>query len=750
MTPPDSTKLPPSKLALLATCVWVVVFLAFFFAQALPNNTLDPEDPLTRLDIWGVIAQDWLFILNPLDYSTDANAGWHNLTQRLPFVGVAFVLLLSAWSCGRFVTDRLSGMSELLASERLVVDFGIGISIQTVWILCCGVAGVLRPIAIAAPLALMLVIAFQQLQNNTEGPSDRKVVADTSRSRGIRRWWPLLLVAPFALHLVLGGFTPPFDFDVREYHLQGPKEWFQAGRIHNLEHNVYTSFPFLSEMLSLGAMVLHGDWWKGAIAGKLTLTVFQLLSAICVYAIGRRWMGRRIGLIAALILLSTPWTLRISIIAYAEGALSFYIIASLMMALLACHTSNPGTRRQFHALAGFLAGSAMAAKYPGVLSAVIPVGLLLVVQGIRRGRTADAGDQAGRTVTGDVLVYAFAVVLAVSPWLVKNAVWNGNPVYPLAYSVFGASDWSVEMDTKWKRAHSASEHSLNNIPNHLLDVALRNDWQNGLLFALAVPSLLLLRRQRAIKWLGLHVVWVLVTWWIFTHRIDRFWVPVIPGLAIVAAAAWMPDKSRPYHVFLNAVLIVCCLFNYGFCRLPSVIGRQAGLTDMETLRKAPVRQDLSVLNKTLPENARVLMVGEAEVFDADFDLLYNTVFDESLFELWTRADDQADVSRREQKMKTAAELRAAFAERGVSHIYVNWSEILRYRLTYGYTDYVFPGRFEELQQHGIVRAPITMSAAEWNRLNEQQKYEIKSWPGHDALLSPNGIWQNRQLYEVVP
>ena len=40
---------------------------------------------------------------------------------------------------------------------------------------------------------------------------------------------------------------PPVDFDVREYHLQAPKEFFQPGRISFLPHNVYANMPLGAE-----------------------------------------------------------------------------------------------------------------------------------------------------------------------------------------------------------------------------------------------------------------------------------------------------------------------------------------------------------------------------------------------------------------------------------------------------------------------------------------------------------------------
>ncbi len=65
---------------------------------------------------------------------------------------------------------------------------------------------------------------------------------------------------------LVGGVSPTTDFDVKEYHLGGPKEYFLKGQIEFLPHNVYTSFPFLTEMLSLAAMVLMNDWLAGVMS----------------------------------------------------------------------------------------------------------------------------------------------------------------------------------------------------------------------------------------------------------------------------------------------------------------------------------------------------------------------------------------------------------------------------------------------------------------------------------------------------
>ena len=39
------------------------------------------------------------------------------------------------------------------------------------------------------------------------------------------------MIAPFVVVMILGSMLPSIDFDVLEYHLQGPKEYYQAGHI---------------------------------------------------------------------------------------------------------------------------------------------------------------------------------------------------------------------------------------------------------------------------------------------------------------------------------------------------------------------------------------------------------------------------------------------------------------------------------------------------------------------------------------
>ena len=169
------------------------------------------------------------------------------------------------------------------------------------------------------------------------------------------------------LAILLAAMLPPLDFDVREYHLQAPKEFFEQGQITFLPHNVYANMALGTEMLSLLAMVLSGDWWLGALAGKTVIAGFTLLCGLGLWAAGRRLFSPTAGVVAALVYLSIPWVTSIASGGFVEGASACYLFLALYALLLHREQGTPSLL-----LAGYLAGGAVSTKYPARCSSCSP------------------------------------------------------------------------------------------------------------------------------------------------------------------------------------------------------------------------------------------------------------------------------------------------------------------------------------------------------------------------------------------
>ena len=87
------------------------------------------------------------------------------------------------------------------------------------------------------------------------------------------------------------------------------------------------------------------------------------------------------------------------------------------------------------------------------------------------------------------------------------------------------------------------------------------------------------------------------------------------------------------------------------------------------------------------------------MFHARYPYIYNTVFDRSWFEELC-AEPQSDGGQ----LCDVQKIRSRFRQLGITHIDVNWSEIRRYREpgSYGYSEFVQPERFADLQRLGLL------------------------------------------------
>lgn len=756
----------PWRYAVPAAIGWLVLFAVFFFTRPLQNNGQLDRATLALLlpELAGLSADEG-----------EVPSGVGYLPQRLDLVATAGFIAAGAWGLGGLLLrliELLGRAPWLVGVERGAVAFGLGLSAWSLLTLGFGLAGWLsQPLFVGVLLVALIGEVVFSVRDRGRVRKGREVAEQPSRRFVVLCF---ATVIPFLIAAALAAVLPPFDFDVKEYHLGGPKEWYLDGRVHFLPHNVYTSFPFLTEMLSLSAMVVRGDWYRGALAGQLLLATFLPLTAAAVLATGRRLFGTTAGLLGAVVYVTTPWAYRISVIAYSEGGLSCYLALSLFAVVVAIQRGKAGEPVTAAVLvAGLFAGSAMACKYPGVVQVVIPAGLALLWPGWRsdrrasaagasadaakstslapssgnrragepiriapsvrlaaiRGEQSPAPPQGGaeriRNVAQTFAVYSLGVLLAIGPWLAKNALETRNPVYPLMWTVFDGRDWDADLNAKWRAAHGPPHYDPKAFFTDAVGVVASSDWQSLLVFGLA-PLALLAPNRRAAAIVWAYVGYLFAAWWLLTHRIDRFWVPLLPVTCILAGAgaAWAEELPRRLRdaelgIALRWIWRAACgvafagavLFNL-VIDTSSLTGNPSYLADLDAVSKAVQTPSMAALNELrrgggLVPNAKVLLVGEAEIFDARVPVLYNTVFDHNLFEQWT-ARPQEGLTKEHWPMRPAGQVRQAFDDYDVTHIAVNWREVLRYRMTYGFTPYVTRERFRELQQVGVLAEPITL------------------------------------------
>lgn len=687
----------PGRLAWPGRSGWFVLVLAmlelawlgWFLVEPLPNFPRE-QGTLRRWQLaakaFPEVVPDTTFRESLLGQAVLELSHIENLPQRIPIVAAAGLIALAALGLGELALAGLRIRTPLALAERLALAFGLGTAGLGVLTLLIGRLGLLHPWPVRAGLAVLALAGAAVSRFWRIRPS-----------RFDARWLlPLALAAPFLLLMFLGAMLPAIDFDVLEYHLQGPKEYFLGGRITFLPHNVYTNMPFGVEMLHLLGMEVLGDWWWGGLAGQLLVAFYAPAAAVMIASAACRAGGRRAGWLAAVIYLSTPWIYRLAVIAYVEGPLCFYH-AALVWAVQWGWKDRELSRGSFWGLLGLLAGGAMACKYPALISAVIPFGLIGLLDSWRRRSLRP------------ILVYSAAWAVVMAPWLLKNVVDTGNPVYPLAYRVFGGRDWDEAREAQWFRAHGPYWPTWQAFGRSLVDVAGRSDWQSPLYLAFAPLAFLRKSTRRTALLVGGYAGYLFLTWWFLTHRLDRFWLPLLPCLAILAGLGADWTERTSWRIVSGAVLVFALLCNFVDCTT-ALTGLNEWTGDLARLRTDLPRRlnpPLAAIDRELPAGAKILLVGQAAAFHMNHDVLYNTVFNPETIELLA-----AD--------KTPAEFRQALRDRGVTHVYVDWKEIRRHRdpAGYGFTDFVTPERFAEWIRAGVLSRPLAVG-------QEQDLYSVR-------------------------
>ncbi len=615
--------------------------------------------------------------------------------QRLRIVGVtvAWVLAVLGVGCevGRFVLPPLE------AGRRWLFRAALGMGVTAVLVLALGA------LAAGWAVGVVWVLGLAALVRRTW--AERHELAQAMRSRlSLSGWeWLWVLVSVGALLLALVClFLPPLDYDVLEYHLGVPARYLEAGRIAGLPTNVYSNFPLTAEMHYLVGLAALGKVEGGCFA-KLFNLFCSALAALGVAALARElFRSRKAATLALAVFASSGWLLVLACAkAYVEPALTALVVLAVL-AFLCWSERRPGPeKRRWLLLSALLVGFACGTKYPAALFLGAPLAGWLLVAAARR-KEGRKGALVGVTLFVAVAMLAFA------PWLVKNVMTTGNPIFPLLQGVFGGGGWSDADLARWTQAHPLGITQLGRLAVDLQGLLTRPGELPPLIFSPAafvfLPLVLFLRgrRRRALLLVG-YVGLCVALWLLFTHRIQRFLVPALAVSIALSAGGVEALSGGRLRELLRGVAALLLLVSL-VVTWPFIPGPVLWAQDLERPRTFLETYcgvyPAYTFAEGLSSDERMLSVGEARSFYFGPDVRMETVFDPKLLDRLL-ADGPAP-------MELARRLR----ERGFAYVFVNWWELARLQSTYaydyggrgraGYSEQIDSALFERLEEAGAI------------------------------------------------
>ncbi len=472
-------------------------------------------------------------------------------------------------------------------------------------------------------------------------------------------------------------------FDALSYHLQLPREWIAMGRVWPSEHNVYSFLPSYIEVAYMHVALLGGGGMLGsnaqaAMSAQL-LSAYMLIASGLVIAELTRATLDRLGLdadsglawlIAMSLTLGTPWLLVVGTLAYNEIAVvllgSTALCAAMRMDLAVCKRAL---------ICGVIVGGACSCKPTALFLLAPSVGIVLLACSPRKRW----------------LIATMACLVAggitIAPWLIRNELATGNPVFPQMVGVFGSGHWTEAQHAVYAAAHAfegslADRFAMLAVPdrdgvNHVSRFRGLTNGQWGITVLLGLIGLAVLIAGRRTRATGLIILLALcvpiVLWALLTHLQSRFLIPISPILVVLGAVGVTRITNEHAR---NAVAKVVSLIAVMTCVVVSLaqnagspfilldLGPGLSLGAYEPIEGEPWT---ATLNRVVGEGETVYLLGDATPFHVMSDVRYNTVYDRWLIE---------DVI--ESRPMSPSAWGPLLRERGIDYVVVSFSELRRY------------------------------------------------------------------------
>ena len=442
-----------------------------------------------------------------------------------------------------------------------------------------------------------------------------------------------------AAALAVVAWAPPHQYDSLVYHLAEAETYARTGRVAPIPGLLYSAFPQNGEMLFTLALLLGSD-----VTAQLFCAAATLLTAFLVWTWARREWPAAPSALAVLLYLSQTAVLLLGSTSYVEPLVALWLTAALL-----CFERwwdaplEVRAARRWLVLSGVFCGVAFGTKYyAGLAPALLALFLLL-----RLSREPKAALQ-------HLALFAGAALVPALPWLLKNAVTIGNPVFPFFFGWFPhrGVEWSA--DTARRYFHVLTEYrsaglarELAEFPRTLLLKTTRfgggmdvlGDLGWILPFA-AVPLYpLSLRRSALARFLAAYLACHFLGW-LATGVVLRFLTVVAPLFALLAAhglwTLWSGvPASRPFLALGGAAFLATRLFLAGYVQavfeVPGVLLGQESQAEF-LARRLAYYPCARWATESAGKNDKVLVVGEQRAYYLHADHLATSVFEKNLFE----------------------------------------------------------------------------------------------------------------------
>ncbi len=480
---------------------------------------------------------------------------------------------------------------------------------------------------------------------------------DMARARKYGALHLVLVGGFFTSLLIVEGLHPITSRDALIHHLAVPKMWVEAGRIAPIPWHEWSYYPMLLNLAFTG--LVAAELPKLSFVYSLGLLICS--SAMVGLLAVRLFQKKELALLAATIFFTIPNCLSLASSPLVDLGLTFFALVAFERIIEWHASQKPWTIVQVGAAIGLLLGT----KYNGIAFALAFVLLMPILFG--------KGARAQTIGLGAMVLVAFFAFIVFSPWMLKNYLWTGNPLYPLYGNFFSGSLEPGAVSGLSSITHRRviyQESWLTILATPLRMIFLGRDGDprlyDGVLSPLLIFFVAAFARFKREPWVRYGIL-LIACYFAFallgsSWRI-RYLSPIFGIVALVACygLAILSQYLRRWGV----ALILCAqlgwsvLYQWNLMRRSDALAYVRGnIDDRDYLTKHLKEYHvIERINASLPAESKVYLLQTSNAFYYyNVDYFSGGYFSEGPLIKWLR------------EARTSEELREQFQKRGITHI----------------------------------------------------------------------------------
>jgi len=606
------------------------------------------------------------------------------ITNFISHIFFLLLILVAGYGLGEKVSQLFKYKRNSIL-ENFLFSVGLGLGAIIFFIFAIGICGLLYKNVVLFFLLIFGLLGLWEIKKNFRPsvfvPKGKFTVFEISL---------VIILFLTSLLYLIGALAPDIYYDSMVYYLGVPNYWIVNHKITVVPFNCLSQHPYNISLLYTVGLLLKDD-----ILAKLIHFSLGVLTLITIYVFCRKYFNRQIGLLAAVIFYTIPVVGMVSQRAGIELGLAFFETLAVFAFINWCQTDNrpitpafaeasagrrslshsvtqspshPITSHKWLIISGIFAGLAMGGKYTSVICAI---GLFIIIIFKVLYFDKEGISKALR----NAFLFGTICTLVLLPWLIKNTINTGNPVFPFFCDFMG----HVKLRDPIPLEGCAMRPK--NIFLFPWTVTMGQDTKEpipGPIFLLTLPFLFLFGKPDKITKLLLFYSSILYIFWAFWICYLRYFIPSLPIISVILAI--YISKVTVLQIFKKVILSVTSLVFLGNIYfillmqklnqnpLPFVLGLESKEEFLFTQRGGypnPYYGVINWANQNLPETVRILFLGETRGLYTERQIVFSFVND------WTHIVEYSRLS------KNGDELAEKLRREKITHILLNVPEAKR-------------------------------------------------------------------------